>query len=88
MPFDDPNEIVATANDSRYGLAAGVFTRDIGRAYRTASQLRAGSVWVNCYHVFNAAVPFGGYKESGWGRELGHSAIDDYLETKSVVTQL
>jgi phenylacetaldehyde dehydrogenase len=88
MPFDDPNEIVATANDSRYGLAAGVFTRDIARAYRTASQLRAGTVWVNCYHVFNAAVPFGGYKESGWGRELGHSALEDYLETKSVVTQL
>ena len=88
MPFDDPNQIVATANDSRYGLAAGVFTRDIARAYRTAAQLKAGTVWINTYHAFNAAVPFGGYKESGWGRELGHSALDGFLETKSVVTQL
>ncbi|MCW2845455.1 MAG: aldehyde dehydrogenase [Nocardioides sp.] len=88
MPFDDPAQIVDTANDTPFGLAAGVFTRDISKAYRTAARLKAGTVWVNTYHVFNAAVPFGGYKESGWGRELGHAALDDYLETKSVVTAL
>jgi acyl-CoA reductase-like NAD-dependent aldehyde dehydrogenase len=88
MPFDDPAQIVDTANDTPFGLAAGVFTRDISKAYRTAARLKAGTVWVNTYHVFNASIPFGGYKESGWGRELGHAALDDYLETKSVVTAL
>jgi len=68
MPFDDPDEILPIANDTNYGLAAGVFTRDISKAHRMAARLRAGTVWVNTYHVFDAAQPFGGYKESGWGR--------------------
>ena len=68
--------------------AAGVFTRDISKAHRTAKRLRAGTVWINTYHVFDAAMPFGGYKESGWGREMGHAVLNNYLETKSVVTAL
>jgi phenylacetaldehyde dehydrogenase len=88
IPFEDPDEIVPVANDTNYGLAAGVFTRDISKAHRTAKRLRAGTVWVNTYHVFDAAMPFGGYKESGWGREMGHQVLNNYLETKSVVVAL
>jgi phenylacetaldehyde dehydrogenase len=88
IPFDDPAEIVPVANDTNFGLAAGVFTRDVSRAYRTAQRLRAGTVWINTYHVFDAAMPFGGYKESGWGREMGHQVLENYLETKSVITRL
>jgi len=87
-PFETVEDIVPVANDTRYGLAAGVFTRDISKAHRTAKRLRAGTVWINCYHVFDAAMPFGGYKESGWGREMGHHVLDNYLETKSVVAAL
>ena len=88
IPFDSPDEIIAPANDTNYGLAAGVFTRDISKAHRTAKRLRAGTVWINTYHVFDAAMPFGGYKQSGWGREMGHQVLNNYLETKSVVTAL
>jgi phenylacetaldehyde dehydrogenase len=88
IPFDSPEEIVPIANDTNYGLAAGVFTRDISKAHRTAKRLRAGTVWINTYHVFDAAMPFGGYKESGWGREMGSQVLNNYLETKSVVTPL
>ena len=65
-----------------------MFTRDISKANRTAKRLRAGTAWINTYHVFDAAIPFGGYKESGWGREMGHNVLENYLETKSVVTAL
>ena len=88
IPFDSFDEIIAPANDTNYGLAAGVFTRHISKAHRTAKRLRAGTVWINTYHVFDAAMPFGGYKESGWGREMGHAVLNNYLETKSVVTAL
>jgi phenylacetaldehyde dehydrogenase len=88
IPFDDPDEIVPIANDTNYGLAAGVFTRDITKAHRTAARLRAGTVWINTYHVFDAAQPFGGYKESGWGREMGHQVLENYLETKAVCVAL
>jgi phenylacetaldehyde dehydrogenase len=88
IPFDDPDEIVPVANDTNYGLAAGVFTRDISKAHRTAARLRAGTVWINTYHVFDAAQPFGGYKESGWGREMGHQVLENYMETKAVCVAL
>jgi phenylacetaldehyde dehydrogenase len=88
MPFERPEEIAAAANDTNYGLAAGVWTKDITKALRTAELIRAGTVWINTYHVYDAALPFGGYKESGWGREMGHEVLGSYLETKSVVVGL
>ena len=88
VPFDDPEELIEAANDSVYGLAAAVWTTDISQGHRIARQLRAGSVWINCYNVFDASLPFGGYKQSGWGREMGHEAIDLYTETKAVTLQL
>ena len=88
IPFSDPAELVAQANDSVYGLAAGIWTRDIEKAHRLASQLRAGTVWINCYNIFDAALPFGGYKQSGWGREMGHEVLEQYTEVKAVCTAL
>ncbi len=83
-PFSDIEQIVAEANNSEYGLAAGVWTKDISKAHRIAHKLRAGTVWINCYSVFDAALPFGGYKQSGWGREMGHEVLNLYTEVKSV----
>jgi phenylacetaldehyde dehydrogenase len=84
LPFDETDEVIRRANDTRYGLTAGVWTESIGTAHRVADALRAGTVWVNCYGVFDAAMPFGGYKESGWGREMGGIVLDDYTESKTV----
>jgi len=88
IPFKDPQELIARANDTVYGLAAGIWTRDIGKAHRLASELRAGTVWVNCYNIFDAALPFGGYKQSGWGREMGHDSLEMYTEVKAVCTAI
>jgi phenylacetaldehyde dehydrogenase len=88
MPFRDIDEIAAVANNTPYGLAAGIWTKDISKAHRLANRLRAGTVWIKCYNIFDAALPFGGYKESGWGREMGKEALNNYLETKSVCVQL
>ena len=84
LPFDTEDDVVAAANDSIYGLAAGIWTQDISRAHRTAKRLKAGSVWVNQYNGFDTAMPFGGFKQSGWGRELGATALDLYTQTKAV----
>jgi phenylacetaldehyde dehydrogenase len=88
VAFDDLDELIKSANDSVYGLAAAVWTRDISKGHKIAKRLQAGSVWVNCYNVFDAALPFGGYKQSGWGREMGHEAIDLYTQTKAVTMML
>jgi phenylacetaldehyde dehydrogenase len=88
IPFSDPNEVVTNANNNIYGLAAAVWTRDVAKAHRLASELRAGTVWVNCYNIFDSALPFGGYKQSGWGREMGSEALELYTETKAVCMQL
>ncbi|HEY3472779.1 MAG TPA: aldehyde dehydrogenase family protein [Amycolatopsis sp.] len=84
LPFTAEEGFSAAANDSVYGLAAGIWTRDISKAHRAAKQLKAGSVWINQYNGFDTALPFGGYKQSGWGRELGAAAVDLYTQTKAV----
>jgi phenylacetaldehyde dehydrogenase len=88
MPFKSVEEIVPVANNSEYGLAAAIWTKDLSKAHRTAALLQAGSVWVNCYNVFDAALPFGGYKQSGWGREMGQEALNLYTEVKAVTMAL
>ncbi len=88
VPFDDIDAVVSAANDTEYGLAAAIWTSDLSKAHLTAERLKAGTVWINCYHVYDAALPFGGYKQSGWGREMGYAALLNYLETKSVCVAL
>ncbi|WP_022975228.1 aldehyde dehydrogenase family protein [Nevskia ramosa] len=78
------DDLVRRANDSVYGLAAGIWSQDVSKIHKLVPRLRAGTVWVNCYNVFDASMPFGGYKQSGWGREMGHQVLNNYLETKSV----
>jgi phenylacetaldehyde dehydrogenase len=87
-PFSDIDEIAAVANDTTFGLGAGIWTSDISKAHRLARRLRAGTVWINCWNVFDAALPFGGYKESGWGREMGGEVLEAYTEVKVVCAKL
>ena len=87
-PFQSLDEIAAKANDSSYGLGAGVWTRDISKAHAMAKRLRAGTIWINTYNVYDAALPFGGYKQSGWGREMGHEVLEAYTEVKAICVQL
>jgi len=84
VPFDGEDEAVRIANDVRYGLAAGIWTSDVGRAHRVAHRLEAGSIWVNQYGVYPSEAPFGGYKESGTGYDLGLESLSEYLETKNI----
>lgn len=84
LPFEEVEEVAARANASIYGLAAGVWTNDVKKAHKMAAALKAGVVWVNTYNQFDAAAPFGGYKQSGYGREMGHAVLDAYTQTKTV----
>jgi aldehyde dehydrogenase (NAD+) len=88
LRFKDIDEIVQRANKTNYGLAAAVWTRDVAKAHKIASKLKAGTVWINCYDVFDAAAPFGGFKMSGIGRELGERGLDAYTEWKTVTVSL
>ena len=87
-PFSDLDEVAAIANDTEYGLGAGIWTKDISKAHALAKKIKSGTVWINCYNVFDAALPFGGYKQSGWGREMGHEVLEAYTEVKAVTTVL
>ncbi len=87
-PFKDVEELARQANDSNFGLASGVWTSDLSKAHRAAKAIKAGTVWINCFNVFDAALPFGGYKQSGWGREMGAEVLEAYLQVKAVTTQI
>jgi aldehyde dehydrogenase (NAD+) len=84
IPFDSVDEVIGLANATQFGLGGGVWTRDVGKAHSVSKRIRAGVVWVNCYNVSDPAMPFGGYKSSGYGRESGRQQLEDYLHLKSV----
>ncbi len=88
LPWTDVDDLVAKANDSVYGLSAGLWTNNVKQAHRVAAALKAGTVWVNCYNLVDPSTPFGGFKQSGWGREHGRQALELYSETKSVWVNL
>ena len=88
LKFKDIDEVIQRGNKTMYGLAAAVWTRDIGKAHSIAREIRAGTVWINCYDVFDAAAPFGGFKMSGIGRELGEYALRNYTEIKTVTVAM
>ena len=88
IPFADEDDLIAKANNTIYGLVAGVWTSDVARAHRVAHALKAGTVYVNCYHIVDPVTPWGGYKQSGWGRELGPYALDLYTELKNVIVDI
>ena len=84
IPFTDIDEVIQRGNATTFGLGSGVWTRDVSKAHRLARAIRAGSVWVNCYQAMDPAVPFGGYKMSGYGRESGLQHVEEYLNVKAV----
>ena len=87
-PFEDLEQVMKFANGTDFGLASSIWTSDLSKAHRAAEIMRAGTVWINCHNIFDAAMPFGGYKQSGWGREMGHEALELYTETKAVCIAL
>ncbi len=88
MPFDEPQAAVRHANDSIYGLAASIWTRDLSRAHRTAAAIRSGIVWINSHGIPELSMPIGGFRQSGWGREHGLDGLLIYTEPKSVMVRL
>jgi phenylacetaldehyde dehydrogenase len=84
MPYDDLDQVAAWANDTPYGLGASIWSNDLSRVHRLIPKIKAGTVWVNCHNMLDPAMPFGGYKQSGFGKEMGRAALDGYLEQKSV----
>ncbi len=84
LSFDDLEEGIQLANNTIYGLAAGIWTKDVSKAHRVAREIRAGTIWINTYNFYDPAAPFGGYKASGYGRDLGRVALDGYTEVKTV----
>jgi phenylacetaldehyde dehydrogenase len=86
--FEDLDEVAKAANDTCYGLGAGVWTKDVAAMHKLASKIKSGTVWGNCHAAIDVALPFGGYKESGLGREQGQQGLDAYQETKTVIIQL
>ncbi len=88
LPFDSFDEVADRANRTQYGLAAAVWTKDIDKAHLFAKHVKAGTVWVNCYHIVDTTTPFGGFKMSGQGRENGEAALEHYTETKTVTIKL
>jgi acyl-CoA reductase-like NAD-dependent aldehyde dehydrogenase len=88
LPFEDVEDLAARANNSMYGLAAGIWTNNLKAAHKLAAALQAGVIWVNTYNAFDAAVPFGGYKQSGYGREMGHAVLEEYTSVKTVWVNL
>ena len=87
-PFDDLDEVITRGNDTLYGLAASVWTNDINKAHKVAARLKSGTVWINSHNIFDASAPFGGYKQSGYGREMGIHALENYTQVKNVIVQL
>jgi aldehyde dehydrogenase (NAD+) len=88
LKFKTIDEVVERANNNNYGLAASVFSQNVDSINTVTQNLRAGTVWVNCYDVFDSALPFGGYKDSGYGREKGEYGLNNYLEVKCVTTKV
>jgi phenylacetaldehyde dehydrogenase len=88
MRWREVDDLIDKANDSPYGLSAGLWTNDLKQAHRIAAAIKAGTVWINCYNLTDPASPFGGYKQSGWGREMGRGVLEQYTETKSVWVNL
>ena len=90
QPFNDQDldKIADAANNTTFGLAASVWSQNISTAHKLAAKIRAGTVWINCHNIFDASLPFGGYKESGWGREMGHEVLKNYTELKAVTVNL
>ena len=84
IPFTDIEEVIERGNKTQFGLGSGVWTRDVGKAHKLARSISAGSVWINCYQAMDPAVPFGGYKMSGYGRESGKQHLEEYLNVKAV----